>query len=122
MLSDATLFDEYIDEEILTLSPDAFPKEKAEPIRAKKKGGSPLNVDNMMRTFEAWESLPDMHRESVAKVCEALGVPTRGAERQRIVRGLENCCKAIYADVLMRRMGYRVTTAPVVCNYSEEVA
>lgn len=122
LLSDATLFDEYIDEEILTLSPDAFPKEKAEPIRAKKKGGSPLSVDNMMRTFEAWESLPDMHRESVAKVCEALGVPTRGAERQRIVRGLENCCKAIYADVLMRRMGYRVTTAPVVCNYSEEVA
>jgi hypothetical protein len=122
LLSDATLFDEYIDEEILTLSPDAFPKEKAEPIKAKKKGGSPLDVDNMMRSFEAWESLPDMHRESVARVCEVLGVPTRGAERQRVVRGLENCCKAIYADVLMRRMGHRVTTAPVVCNYSEEVA
>ena len=122
LLSDATLFDEYIDEEILTLSPDAFPKEKAEPIKAKKKGGSPLNVGNMMRAFEAWESLPEMHRESVAKVCQVLGVPTRGAERQRIVRGLENCCKAIYADLLMQRMGCRVTSAPAVCNYSEKVA
>jgi hypothetical protein len=122
LLSAGEVFDEHIDEEILKLSPDAFPKEKAEPIRAKKKGGSPLDVDNMKRVFEAWNSLPDMHRDSVAKVCQVLGVQTRGAERQRVVRGLENCCKAIYADVLTRYMGYSVTAAPVACNYSEEVA
>lgn len=122
LLAYGAAFNEHIDEDILTLTPEAFPKEKAEPIRAKKKGGSPLDVDNMVRVFEAWESLPDMHRESVAKVCEALGVPTRGAERQRVARGLENCCKAIYADVLMQRMGYRATTAPATCNYSKEVA
>ena len=122
LLASAVVFDEYTDEEIPTLSPDAYPRQEIEPIRAKKKGGSPLGIDNMVRVFEAWESLPDMHRESVAKVCEALGVQTRGAERQRVVRGLENCCKAIYADVLMQRMGYRATTAPATCNYSKEVA
>lgn len=122
LLSANADFDEYIDEEILTLSPDAFQKEKRKPIKAKKKGGSPLDIDNMVRAFKAWESLPEQDRESPAKVCKALGVPTKGPERQRVVRGLANCRKAIHAEPLMRRMGYSVTTAPAACNYSEQVA
>lgn len=122
LLSDATLFDEYIDEEILTLSPDAFPKEKAEPIRAKKKGGSSLDVDNMYQAWEAWNSLPDSRKESIADVCKALGVETRGTVRNKVERGLHACVIRLYGECLRLRYCPRVTTATVVCNYSEEVA
>jgi hypothetical protein len=122
LLYEAKLYDECENEEILNLSPEAFPQEKREPIKPKKKGGSPLDLDNMYRCFNAWNSLPEMHRESTAKVCLALGIPSRGSERQRVVRGLENCFKAMCLNLLMLRMGYSVTTALPACNYSEEVA
>lgn len=122
LLSDATLFDEYIDEEILTLSPDAYPKEKTKPIKAKKKGGSPLDVDNMHRAWEAWNSLPESRKESVADVCKVLGVETRGTARNKVERGLHACAVRLYGECLRLRYCPRATTAPVVCNYSEAVA
>lgn len=122
LLSARVAFNEFVDDEILTLTPDVFPKEKVEPIKAKKSGGSPLDLDNMKRVYEAWESLDDEKRESVAEVCKVLGTSTRGSDYQKVKRGLENCCKAIYADLLMRRMGIRLHATPMPCNYSENVA
>jgi hypothetical protein len=122
LLSARVAFNEFVDDEILTLTPDVFPKEKAEPIKAKKSGGSPLDVDNMKRVYEAWESLDDDGKESVSEVCKVLSVSTRERDRAKVVRGLDNCFKAIYFDLLMRRMGIRLHATPMPCNYSENVA
>jgi len=122
LLSAGEVFDIYIDEDILTLSPDAFPKEKAEPIKAKKRGGSPLNVDNMHRVWEAWNSLPDSRKESVADVCKVLGVETRGKENSKVVRGLNACFIRLYGECLRLRYCPRVSADPIACNYSEQVA
>ena len=144
LLSDATLFDEYIDEEILTLSPDAFPTEKVDPPVPKKKGGSPRNNLNMLRTWIIWELLPEGERKA-ADICRALGVKARGAPHAKVTRGLksvadqleqlrggdyvEEAVKAGMAGSLVLVQRKRnsdkpssVTTAPLVCNYSEEVA
>ena len=144
LLSDATQFDEYIDEEILTLSPDAFPKEKVDPPVQKKKGGSPRNNLNMLRTWVIWELLPG-DEPKAADICRSLGVETRGAPHAKVTRGLkgvianleqlragdysEEAVKAGMAGSLILVQRKRnsdnlssVTTAPVVCNYSEKVA
>jgi len=144
LLSDATQFDEYIDEEILTLSPDAFPKEKVDPPVQKKKGGSPRNNINLLRVWVVWELLPEDQRKA-ADICRALGLEARGAPHAKVTRGLkgvianleqlragdysEEAVKAGMAGSLILVQRKRnsdnlssVTTAPVVCNYSEKVA
>ena len=121
LLACEAAFSVFINEEIEQLQPFDYQPAKIE-IATPKKGGSPLNVQNMARVFKAWETLDDKSKESVAEVCKALGVPTRGAERAKVERGLTNCLKAMHADILRRFLEAGVTTALDECNYSDEAA
>lgn len=103
LLQKGECFDRLDDEEILQLNPTCYPKASTPPITPKRSGGSPLDVENMKRVWEAWDSLPDDQRESIAALCKALGVNARGKDRAKVERGLSNCFQWQYQKLLRLR-------------------
>lgn len=92
-------------EEIMDLVPTDF-QERIEEVVEVRKGGSPVDETYMNLCWETRCSLPPGKRKSVAEVCRALGVETRGKGYAKVNRALKNAKKYL-AD------GESVTTAPV---------
>jgi hypothetical protein len=92
-------------EAIMDLVPADY-NERIKEVVEVRQGGSPLDAAYMNRCWEVLCSLPEGKRGTVAEVCRALGVATRGPEYAKVNRALKNAKKYLSGHGL-------VTTAPV---------
>ena len=92
-------------EAIMDLVPADY-NERIKEVVEVRQGGSPLDAAYMNRCWEVLCSLPEGKRGTVAEVCRALGVATRGPEYAKVNRALKNAKKYLSGHGL-------VTTASV---------